>query len=101
MAHDVVWSPEALDDVDDIAAYIARDSAVYAEAVVDRIIGTTRRLGEHPLAGRVVPERGNERYREVFVYSYRVIYRIDDDQVLVLAVIHGKRLLDAIDDRLR
>lgn len=68
---------------------------------VDRIIGTTRRLGEHPLAGRVVPERGDDRYREVFVYSYRVIYRIDDDQVLVVAVIHGKRLLDVIDERLR
>lgn len=28
----VVWSPEALQDADDIAGYIARDSAFYAAA---------------------------------------------------------------------
>ncbi len=100
MAHEVVWSPEALDDVDDIAAYIARDSAIYAEAVVDRILDTTRRLAEFPLAGRVVPERGDPQFREQFVYSYRLICRVDDDQVLIVAVIHGKRLLGAINERL-
>ena len=59
MAYEVVWAPEALDDVDDIAAYIARDSAIYAEVVVDRILDATRRLAEQPLAGRVAPERGD------------------------------------------
>lgn len=31
--------------------------------------------------------------REVFAYSYRVIYRLEKDEVLIAAVIHGKRNL--------
>jgi plasmid stabilization system protein ParE len=43
--------------------------------------------------GRVVPEIGQKNIRERFVYSYRVIYRIELEQILVVAVIHGSRLL--------
>ncbi|MCB1741710.1 MAG: type II toxin-antitoxin system RelE/ParE family toxin [Gammaproteobacteria bacterium] len=100
MAHTVVWSRAALDDVEDIASFIARDSAAYAQAVVGRIVDVTRRISDHPLAGRIVPERADERYRETFVYSYRLIYRVDTDRVLIVAVIHGKRLLSAVDERL-
>ncbi|MDY7020592.1 MAG: type II toxin-antitoxin system RelE/ParE family toxin, partial [Cyanobacteriota bacterium] len=42
MDYQVVWSPKALDDIDAIAAYIARDSVSYAAAVVQRIIEVTR-----------------------------------------------------------
>jgi len=48
-----------------------------------------------------VPKFGDEHIRERFVYSYRLIYRIREHQVLVVAVIHGKRLLEAIDDRVK
>ena len=44
----VVWSPEALEDVNDIAAYIARDSGFYAAAVVHG-----RRLLEDSTVGRL------------------------------------------------
>ncbi|CAN5335311.1 hypothetical protein BH20ACI2_BH20ACI2_28670 [soil metagenome] len=32
--------------------------------------------------------------REVFAYSYRVNYQINDDEVTIAAVIHGKRLVE-------
>ena len=99
MAFEVTWSPEAVEDVEEIAAYIAKDSAFYAQAVVDRIIGATRALDEQPLRGRVVPELADSRYRERFVYSYRVIYRVSDSSVLVVAVVHGKRLLESAGER--
>jgi toxin ParE1/3/4 len=44
MAYSVVWSPNALDDVDEIAAYITRDSPTYAAAVVEKILDITRNL---------------------------------------------------------
>jgi toxin ParE1/3/4 len=51
--------------------------------------------------GRVVPELANPAIREHFIYSYRVIYQVSGDDVQVLSVIHGRRLLDsAIADRL-
>jgi toxin ParE1/3/4 len=55
MAYQVVWSPKALEDADAIAAYIARDSASYAAAVVQKILDTTRNLSTFPFAGRIVP----------------------------------------------
>jgi toxin ParE1/3/4 len=94
MAHQVVWSPNALDDVEAITAYISRDSISYASAVVRKIINSTRSLESFPFAGRVVPEFGDQQIREIFVYSYRVIYRVENTTVTVAAVIHGRRLFD-------
>ena len=97
----VVWSPEALEDVDAIAAYIARDSIFYAAAVVEKMLTAAAGLNHLPQAGRVVPELNQPDLRERFVYSYRLIYRIEPQRILVTAVIHGKRLLeDATVDRL-
>lgn len=48
-----------------------------------------------------MPELDDENIRERFVYSYRLIYRIHENEVLIIAVIHGKRLLEAIDDRVK
>jgi toxin ParE1/3/4 len=93
MAYQVIWSPSALDDIEAIAGYISRDSASYAGAVVRRIINSTRNLENFPFTGRIVPEFGSEVIREVFAYSYRVIYRVGDETVTVAAVIHGRREL--------
>jgi toxin ParE1/3/4 len=94
MAYSVVWSPNALDDVDEIAAYIARDSPTYAAAVVEKILDTTRNLQKFPLLGRIVPESNEESIRERFVYSYRLIYQVQEEIVIIIAVVHGKRLLE-------
>ena len=50
----VSWSPEALDDVDSIAAYIAKDSPFYASAVVKKILDTAESLGKFPYIGPIV-----------------------------------------------
>jgi plasmid stabilization system protein ParE len=94
MAYEVVWSPRAVEDVEAIALYIAADSISYAAAVVKKIVDTTRSLSNFPLAGRVVPEFGEENIREKLVYSYRIIYRIQGETITIAAVIHGKRLLE-------
>jgi plasmid stabilization system protein ParE len=90
----VVWSPEALEDVDDIATYIARDSAFYAAAVVEKLLVAASKLGQFPQSGRIVPELNQFDIHGRFVYSYRLIYRIESASVLVTAVVHGRRLLD-------
>ena len=93
MAHRVVWSAKAIADVEAIASYIAADSSSYASTVVRRILASTRSLGSFPFSGRMVPEFDEESLREVFAYSYRVIYRVEEKEVVVAAVIHGKRTL--------
>jgi plasmid stabilization system protein ParE len=42
----------------------------------------------------MVPELDDESIREWFAYSYRIIYRVDNETVTIATVIHGKRLLD-------
>ena len=101
MDYAVSWSPEALADVDDIASCIVRDSAFYAQGVVSKIVENARNLKNFPLVGRIVPELDNDHIRERFIYSYRMICRVDGQRILIVAVIHGRRLHATIDDRLK
>jgi toxin ParE1/3/4 len=94
MAHRVVWSRRALTDLDSIASFIAADSPAYARSVVKRIVTLTRILQRFPLAGRKVPEFDTDDIRELIAYSYRIIYRVSEDEVLVVAIVHGKRNLE-------
>jgi toxin ParE1/3/4 len=97
---EVEWSPEALEDLESVAEYIARDSKFYACAVVSKILDVSRNIRDFPLIGRKVPETGDERIRERFTYSYRLVYRIEEKRILIVAVIHGKRLFDSVAERL-
>lgn len=94
MGYQVVWSYKAIDDVDAIASYIARDSVPYAAAVVQKIVNVTRSLAKNPLDREVVEEFGDDNLRQEFAYSYRVIYTVKDDVLTIAAVVHGKKLLD-------
>ena len=96
MDYQIRWSPEAAEDIEEIAAYIHKDSPLYAQKVVEELITASRRLTQFPLRGRKVPELTST-HRECFVYSYRLIYRIEEQHVLIVAVIHGKRLLESVE----
>jgi toxin ParE1/3/4 len=91
---EVVWSPRAVDDIRAIAAHIAEDSLAYAKSVAQKIVASTRRLSTFPMSGRVVPEFSDEHIREVFAYSYRIIYRVEGETVTIAAVVHGKKLVE-------
>lgn len=87
----VKWSAPARDDLRGIFNYIAQDSNYYAKNVINNIISKTDLLDEFPEMGRVVPEIGEENVRELFVYSYRIIYEIMSEDTYILTVVHGKR----------
>jgi toxin ParE1/3/4 len=88
----VVWAPQAIEDVEAIRVYVARDSAHYADLLVERIVSAVSRLESHPLSGRVVPEVGYESLREVIHGNYRIVYRVRQDLVEIATVFHGARL---------
>ena len=90
----ITWTNQALDDLDAICLFIARDAPRYAELFAERVLRATDRLAKFPLSGRVVPEIGRENIREVIVQNYRVIYRVLYDQVEILTVHHGARLFE-------
>ncbi|WP_437640537.1 type II toxin-antitoxin system RelE/ParE family toxin [Sorangium sp. So ce854] len=89
------WSPEALADLEDICAYIARDNPEAAEDWIDKLIRKADKASANPRAGRVVPEIEDPDIREVFLKSYRLIYRVERERVIVLTVLEGHRRLRA------
>jgi len=84
----IVWAPEAIQDVEAIRAYVARDSARYADLVVERIVAAVGRLEKNPRSGRMVPDLGDE----VVHGNYRIVYRLRDEVVEIATVFHGARL---------
>jgi plasmid stabilization system protein ParE len=56
MDYEVIWSPEALEDAEEIARHIHKDSPHYAGVVTEKIIEASRTLSQSPRRGRVVPE---------------------------------------------
>jgi plasmid stabilization system protein ParE len=82
-----------LHDLESIREYIARDSALYADLVVRRIVAGVDRLASFPESGRVVPERGDPKIREVIVKPYRIVYRRQATEVEIVTVFRASRLL--------
>ena len=102
MARKVIWADGAVADLDAAADYISKDSPAYAASFVLQSLKAARSLGDLPERGRVVPEFKREDIREIFVFRYRLIYRIDELRVSVLAFIHGRRdFSQAWDERKR
>ena len=81
MAFELVWSEEALEDIESIAIYIEKDSPIYAKAVVSKFFEKAEILRNFPELGRTVPEIDDAKIRELFIYSYRLIYKIDNDSI--------------------
>ncbi len=67
MAHSIIWSNEALEDIEGIAMFISRDSIYYAQQVVSRLFLAGESLVEQPGRGHKVPELNNPAIRELFV----------------------------------
>ena len=87
----VKWSRPARMDLKQIHDYIAEGSRYYAKKVVQTIVEKTEELMVFPEIGRIVPELDDPNIRELFVYSYRLIYEITPNGIEILAVIHGRR----------
>jgi mRNA-degrading endonuclease RelE of RelBE toxin-antitoxin system len=44
----------------------------------------------------MIPEVQEDRYRELRVFSYRILYKIlDEDRIAIVGVVHGQRLFDS------
>lgn len=93
----VRWSAPAKKDLKQIYDYIARDSKYYAKNLVQNIVERSESLKNFPEIDRIVPEIDDSNVRELFIYSYRLIYEILPDGIMILAIIHGKRDLSIID----
>jgi len=91
---EVKWTPQATDDLEAIAEFIAQDSPHYASLFVMDVLTAAEGLRRFPRAGRIVPEVADPDVRETILGNYRIVYRIKRELVEILTVYHGARLLD-------
>jgi len=89
----IEWNERALEDLNEIHDYIARDSKNYANLFVKKLYKSTQKLKNFPNIGRMVPEINNQSIREIQFQNYRIIYRNKIELVEILTRIHGSRLL--------
>lgn len=91
-AYRLRWSRRAEADLEAISDYIAADDPAAAARWIEKLLERARKAALLPFAGRVVPEFKMEDLREVFVRTYRIVYRIRPDEVQVITVFEGHRL---------
>ena len=89
----VIWSNTAIEHLLTLFEQISKDSPLYAQRIIERLIDRSEQIADFPLMGREVPEYQVRDIREVLEPPFRLIYQLHADQIDVLAVIHSTRIL--------
>jgi plasmid stabilization system protein ParE len=85
----VVLRPEASRDVEEIRDYLETQRAGLGQAFLDRLNEILGRIGAMPEMYAVVWQ--NVRAARLQQFTFVMYYRVHDDRVEVLAVMHGSR----------
>lgn len=89
----VRWSRKALGDLEDIHDFIRQDAPTKADEFINALIESAEQLELFPQSGRSVPEYDKPTIRELLHPPYRIIYRLKQDRVEIVTVIHNARIL--------
>jgi len=93
MAHKIIWSLQAREDLREIVTFIQHDNPDAAAEFGYALIKSVDMLESFPLFGRRVPEFGDDSIREVIRRPYRIIYQVIEAQrlIAIVRVWHGAR----------
>jgi toxin ParE1/3/4 len=83
-------TPEAEKDLDEITNFIAAGARAAANRLIDGIEAKCQALAEMPGTGRGREELAPN-LRSSHVHKYIIFYRLDDEGIEVIRVIHGHR----------
>ena len=93
MGFKIVFTKPAIQDLNNLVAFISRDNPLAGEQFGYAIVDKAESLAEHPFLGRAVPEFKIESLREIIHRPYRIIYRVREDEevIEILRVWHAAR----------
>ncbi len=91
----IIWTPQCLSNLEQIAEYIAQDAPQTASGLVDHFLQSIERLAHFPYIGRIVPEIGKPNIRELITKNYRIIYEVKEFRLDLLGIVHSRQQLDA------
>lgn len=87
------WHRSARDNLIQIYNYIYQDSIYYSIKTINNIVDRVNNLKTLPYIGRKVPEYDDENIRELIYKSYRIIYEIKLNKILIHRIWHSARKL--------
>jgi len=95
----VRWAKGAEADLVQLVEYIANDSLQNALACASRLRDAAAQLAVFPNRGRVIPEleaQGVTQYREIIEGPWRILYRVYEKVVMILAVVDSRKNIEDI-----
>ncbi len=93
----LIWTEPALQDLEQIADYIALDDPAAAKRLIRRVFSKAELLEDFPEMCPAPHDLPDSRYRHLVVKPLRIFYRIQDDAVYMIYVMRSERLLRASD----
>ena len=87
----VRWSPRARDQAGEIFDYIAQERPEAAHNIFDSLVARVLLLGDLPEQGSILPGALRTDLRSVLYGSFRIVYRVDREEVVVLGIRHTRR----------
>jgi plasmid stabilization system protein ParE len=82
----VILTPQSQADLRAIVEYIAKDSPERARAFGNLLIDKAMSIGAMPEKGRTLPELSDPSVREIIHGSYRIIYEVYHDPMVVFVL---------------
>ena len=89
----LIWTREALQKLNGIEDFIEINNPERAEIFINYLIEQGELISQNPKIGRIVPEILNPEIREIIVKKYRIVYKINKNNIIILTVFEGHRLL--------
>jgi Plasmid stabilization system protein len=91
----IVWTESAARDYESLLSYVATHSGLLnAQRLDHKLDKSIAALDTSPARCRIVPElraEGLTIYRELIVRPFRIMFRLHDNDVVLLSVFDGRR----------
>lgn len=94
MKKTIRWSAETLAQLEEIHFYISQESIPLASRYTEKIIKAIERLTTFPHIGHIASGFSHYRpsLREFLVEEYRIIYQVNEKEIVLITLLHQKRL---------
>jgi len=99
----ILWDRLARESLNDIYEYILRDSAQNARKVKKELIKLAGSLNDFPdkYSREVFLEEEPENYRSVSKWSYKIIYEVTDDAIIIADIFNTNQHTTMISKRIK
>ena len=88
------FAESAVSDLEEVIAwYTEQGSPEAGKKLIAKVIAQTERLTLYPDSGRVVPEFGMKYLREIIYPPFRIVYRREKGQILIVRIWRSERLM--------